>query len=205
MRDDRIKEKWTETISSFQLAKYPVTQKLYKAVIGKNPATFKGDNKPVETVSWVEAVRFCNVLSEHFGLTPCYLFQKNSEILFKPKANGYRLPTEAEWQYSCQEGTGEIRYGQLSEIAWYKDNSDRQLHEVGRKLPNKWGLFDMLGNTWEWCSNIYDEAVYGSYRILRGGGWCDEERSVMATARRRSHPNDFKIDDLGFRIAKNNS
>ncbi|MFY0687444.1 MAG: SUMF1/EgtB/PvdO family nonheme iron enzyme [Cyclobacteriaceae bacterium] len=70
------------------------------------------------------------------------------------------------------------------------------------KESNQWGLYDMLGNIWEWCSDIYDEEVYGAYRVFRGGGWCDEERSVMSTTRRRSHPVSFKIDDLGFRIAR---
>ena len=204
MRDDRIKEKWTAKIDSFELAKVPVIQALYEGVTGENPSASKGKNKPVETVSWIDAIQFCNSLSKLFDLNPCYLFlEDSSEIQFDSSANGYRLPTEAEWQYACQEGTKEIRYGELKEIAWYKDNSDHQLHEVGNKLPNKLGLYDMLGNTWEWCSDVYDETVYGSYRVLRGGGWCDEERSVMATTRRRSHPVAFKIDDLGFRIARN--
>jgi formylglycine-generating enzyme required for sulfatase activity len=88
-------------------------------------------------------------------------------------------------------------------IAGYKGNSAGGPKDVGTKKPNPWGLYDMLGNVWEWCSDIYDESVYGSYRIIRGGGWNDEERGCLATNRRRSHPFSFKIDDLGFRIAKN--
>jgi len=76
-------------------------------------------------------------------------------------------------------------------------------HDVGMKAPNAWGLYDMLGNVWEWCSDIYDETVYDSYLIFRGGGWFDEARGCLATNRRRSHPTSFKIDDLGFRIARN--
>ncbi len=95
----------------------------------------------------------------------------------------------------------EVRYGDLNEIAWYKGNSEGSTHPVGQKQANLYGLYDLLGNVWEWCHDIYDEEVYGSYRIFRGGGWSDEARSVMATNRRRSHPEKFKIDDLGFRIA----
>lgn len=113
------------------------------------------------------------------------------------------MPTEAEWEYACKAGETGIRYGEINNIAWYKDNSDNKTHNVGQKTPNGWGLYDMLGNVWEWCSDLYDTEVYGSYRIFRGGGFCDVERSVMATTRRRSHPLKFKIDDLGFRIAKN--
>ncbi|WP_152495388.1 formylglycine-generating enzyme family protein, partial [Dehalobacter sp. UNSWDHB] len=89
----------------------------------------------------------------------------------------------------------------VNKIAWYKENSEGRTHEVGTKEPNAWGLYDMLGNVWEWCWDIYDEKVYGPYRIFRGGGWFDPERGCLATNRRRGHPT-FRIDDLGFRLAK---
>ncbi len=204
LRDDRTKQKWTVDVEAFSLAKFAVTQDLYFEVTKETPSTYKGDKRPVETVTWKEAVIFCNSLSVKSRLTPCYFLHEDSEeINFDPTANGFRLPTEAEWEYACKAGTSEIRYGELDSIAWYKDNSGQTSHNIGQKEPNAWGLYDMLGNVWEWCSDLYDSEVYGSYRIFRGGGWCDEERGVMATNRRRSHPLRFKIDDLGFRIARN--
>lgn len=204
LRDDRIGGKWTVEIEPFLLGMYPVTQDIYFEVTKQRPGTFRGGNHPVETISWTEAITFCNILSKQAGLNPCYSSKNNSEeTIFNPKANGFRLPTEAEWEFACKAGAQGIRYGEIDLIAWYKHNSEQSTHNVGQKLPNAWGLFDMLGNVWEWCSDLYDTEVYGSYRIFRGGGWCDEERSVMATTRRRSHPVNFKIDDLGFRIAKN--
>lgn len=204
LRDDRTKEKWSVNIKPFLLAKFPVTQDIYFEIIKETPSTFTGNRLPVETVSWKEAVIFCNLLSVKWGLNTCYsLNGDKEEIIFNQTANGFRLPMEAEWEYACKAGTSEIRYGKLDEIAWYKNNSEQRSHKVGQKKPNAWGLYDMLGNVWEWCSDLYDTEVYGSYRIFRGGGWCDEERSVMATTRRRSHPLKFKIDDLGFRIARN--
>lgn len=204
LRDDRIKEQWLAKIEPFLLAKYLITQELYFKITGENPSNFKGDQLPVETVSWRDAIRFCNNLSEINGLRKCYSFDNEiDDYIFDSAANGYRLPTEAEWEYACKAGSKGSRYGELAEIAWYKGNSSETPHNVGLKAPNALGLYDMLGNVWEWCTDIYDETVYGSYRIIRGGGWCDEERSCMATNRRRSHPRSFKIDDLGFRIAKN--
>lgn len=204
LRDDRTKEKWMVEIESFLLLQFPVTQDMYLEVTNENPSTFIGSSLPVETVTFKDAVIFCNKLSVQNDLIPCYLIQdENEDITFNKSANGFRLPTEAEWEYACKADTIGIRYGQLELIAWYKDNSDSKTHNVGQKLPNAWGLYDMLGNVWEWCSDLYNTEIYGSYRIFRGGGFCDLERSVMATTRRRSHPLKFKIDDLGFRIAKN--
>lgn len=204
LRDDRTKQKWTVDINSFLIAKFPVTQDFYFEIMKENPSNFKGEKYPVESVTWEDAVNFCNILSVRENLKPCYNFSEDGkEISFDETANGFRLPTEAEWEYTCKAGTTEIRYDELDLIAWYKDNSEKTTHSVGMKKPNKWGIYDMLGNVWEWCSDLYDTEVYGSYRIFRGGGWCDEERSVMATNRRRSHPTKFKIDDLGFRIARN--
>jgi formylglycine-generating enzyme required for sulfatase activity len=203
LRDDRTKEKWTVEIEPFLIAKFPVTQGLYFEITKESPSTFKDNKRPVETVSWKDAVKFCNSLSIKVGLKPCYSFNDgNEEITFVQTAGGFRLPTEAEWEYACKAGTTGVRYGELDLIAWYKGNSEKTTHHVGLKEPNSWGLYDMLGNVWEWCSDIYDETVYGSYRIFRGGGWYDEERGCMATNRRRSHPTSFKIDDLGFRIAR---
>ncbi|MCC5917858.1 MAG: SUMF1/EgtB/PvdO family nonheme iron enzyme [Cryomorphaceae bacterium] len=204
MRDDRTKEFWSVDIDSFALGKFLLTQDIYKAIMDDNPSAFIGERLPVENVSWIDAVHFCNKLSDILGKEKCYSVNlETQEVVLNAKANGYRLPTEAEWQYACQAGTKNIRYGDLNQIAWYKENANNQTREVGQKTPNNWGLYDMLGNVWEWCSDIYDETVYGSYRVFRGGGWCDQERSVMATTRRRSHPFSFKIDDLGFRIATN--
>jgi len=117
------------------------------------------------------------------------------------EAGGFRLPTEAEWEYACKAGTTGYRYAEIDRIAWYHGNSDDEIHPVGLKEPNAWGLYDMLGNVWEWCWDVYDVEKYGSYRIFRGGGWAEEERGCGATSRRRAHPT-FLIDDLGFRVVR---
>lgn len=204
LRDDRTKQQWSVEIKAFMLATFPVTQELFLQITGEDPSTIKGSQHPVETITWKDAITFCNHLSQLAFLPSCYyLHPDNETISFDNNANGYRLPIEAEWEYACRAGTKSIRYGELDQIAWYNENAGGTTHPVGQLLPNAWGLHDMLGNVWEWCSDIYDESVYGTYRIFRGGGWADEARSVMATTRRRSHPLQFKIDDLGFRLARN--
>ena len=122
-------------------------------------------------------------------------------VIFNSESNGYRLPSEAEWEYACRAETKGARYGEIDKIAWYLENSAGETHVVGKKDPNPWGLYDMLGNVWEWCWDIYDENIYGSYRIFRGGGWNDPARGCLASNRRRSHPT-FQIDDLGFHLAR---
>jgi formylglycine-generating enzyme required for sulfatase activity len=189
-------------IKAFLLAKYPVTIGLYDLITHRISDTNKMDATPMVNVSWYDAVSFCNLLSKECGLNECYSFEKiDSKVFCDWNANGYRLPTDAEWQYASKAGTTGYRYGEMNEIAWYYDNSGGAAHAVGKKKPNYWGLYDMLGNIWEWCWDLYDEKTYGTYRIFRGGSWAEEARGCGSTCRRRSHPT-FRIDDLGFRIAK---
>lgn len=202
LRDDRIKTAWTAHVNTFLLAPVPVTNALYFSIMQKTVEPNDDPQAPVVNVSWNDAISFCNLLSQHSGLTGCYSVSDDSDsVVCNWEADGYRLPTEAEWQYACKAGTTGYRYGELDEIAWYQENSDGMTHEVGKKLPNAWGLHDMLGNVWEWCWDLYDVKVYGSYRVFRGGSWAEEARGCGATCRRRSHPT-FCIDDLGFRLAR---
>jgi formylglycine-generating enzyme len=184
LADRRTQRRWEVALAPYEIGVFPVT---------RGEFGLDGNERlPVESVSWLDAVAYCDALSASAGL-PAYDEVAGGE--------GYRLPTEAEWEYACRAGTDGPRYGPLDEIAWYRDNSDGRLHEVGGKRPNAWGLHDMLGNVWNWCSDLYDPEVYGSYRVLRGGGWFDEHWSCRAGVRRRSHPT-FRVDDVGFRVAR---
>ncbi|MEV6166134.1 SUMF1/EgtB/PvdO family nonheme iron enzyme [Streptomyces sp. NPDC052052] len=202
LSDRRTQRSWTAEVAPFRMAAVPVTQSLYAHVTGQQPSTARGDRLPVEGVSWWDAVRFCNALSRREGLTPAYHLRPGEETAdWNASADGYRLPTEAEWEHACRAGTTGPRHGPLDEIAWYQGNSEGHIHPVGVKQPNAWGLHDMLGNVWNWCWDVYDAEVYGTYRVLRGGGWADEHWSCRASVRRRSHPT-FRIDDVGFRLAR---
>ncbi|MFI9602968.1 formylglycine-generating enzyme family protein [Streptomyces sp. NPDC052043] len=203
LSDRRTQRSWPVDVAPFWMSAFPVTQALYAQVIGKRPSTAHGDQLPVEGVSWWDAVRFCNALSRSEGLTPAYHLgiQDDESAEWDTSADGYRLPTEAEWEHACRAGSTGPRYGPLDEVAWYRGNSDERIHPVGGKRPNRWGLYDMLGNVWDWCWDVYDAEVYGAYRVLRGGGWSDQHWSCRASVRRRSHPT-FRIDDVGFRIAR---
>ncbi|MDQ1034254.1 sulfatase modifying factor 1 [Streptomyces sp. V3I8] len=202
LSDRRTQRSWSVGLAPYRLGAFPVTQALYARVTGVRPSSADGDQLPVEGVSWWDAVRFCNALSRHEGLTPAYSLRADGEdVAWDRTADGYRLPTEAEWEHGCRAGTPGPRYGPLDEIAWYRDNSQERVHDVGGKRPNPWGLHDMLGNVWDWCWDVYDAEVYGTYRVLRGGGWFDEHWSCRASARRRSHPS-YQVDDVGFRVAR---
>ena len=176
---------------AFYLGMFEVTQGQYRAVIGENPSGFKGsDDLPVEQISWTDSVKYCNKLSERSGRKPYYSIQGDQVTI--GGGNGYRLPTEAEWEYACRAGTS-TRYpagddaGTLGEFASYAPNSEKKTRAVGQKRANAWGLHDMLGNVWEWCADCYDEKYYASppqvnppgagpasQHVLRGGGWdCD--------------------------------
>jgi formylglycine-generating enzyme required for sulfatase activity len=202
LSDRRTRRSWPVDLAPYELAAVPVTQALYAQVTGCRPSAAPGDRQPVERVSWWDAARFCNSLSRRDGCTAAYHFRGDDEdIEWDASADGYRLPTEAEWEHGCRAGTQGPRYGELDDIAWYRGNSHDRIHDVGGRNPNPWGLHDMLGNVWDWCWDVYDAEVYGTYRVLRGGGWFDEHWSCRASARRRSHPA-FRVDDVGFRVAR---
>ncbi|NNN32322.1 formylglycine-generating enzyme family protein [Streptomyces sp. S3(2020)] len=202
LSDRRTQRSWTVEVAPYELSAHPVTQALYAQVTGARPAAAETGRLPVEGVSWWDAVGFCDALSERDGLKPAYRLSPGGDhVDWDASADGYRLPTEAEWEHACRAGTTGPRYGPLDDIAWYRGNSDERIHEVGGRRPNAWGLYDTLGNVWEWCWDVYDAEVYGSYRVLRGGGWFDEHWSCRASVRRRSHPT-FRVDDVGFRVAR---
>jgi len=202
----------------FSLGMHPVTQGQYEAVMGNNPSKFKGANDlPVESVSWIDAVTFCNKVSEMEKRTPFYRIDGANVTIVE--GNGYRLPTEAEWEYACRAGSATLYpFGddadKLGEYAWYDGNSESKTHPVGQKKPNAWGLHDMLGNVWEWCGDWYDETYYASspgsdppgppasaHRVVRGGSWLIVAQNVRAAFRSLSEPS-IRDYDLGFRCAE---
>ncbi len=191
------KPKHKVNVSSFWMSKYEITQKLYQAIMGRNPSEFEGDNNPVEQVSWNEAMEFCEKFSKKYGV----------------KA---RLPYEAEWEYACRAGTATKYYWGNSmdgSYCWDEDNSGSKTHPVGQKKPNKWGLHDMSGNVWEWCMDWYDENYYSSspsknprgpsiceLKVLRGGSWYAPPWDVRSAERRSHNPSGWLISyGFGFR------
>lgn len=198
---DRKVITWTETIEPFYVMKYPVTQHLYHFVMTKEEVEPHVLNLPITEVSWVESILFCNELSRMLGRAECYTITSESEnTIYNNEANGFRLLSDAEWQYACKAGSKGYRYASIDQIAWYQENSNGSAQQVGKLLPNSWGLYDMIGNVWEWCWDLYDTTRYGNYRVFRGGSWAEVENNCGSTVRRKSMPG-FKIDDLGFRIA----
>jgi len=202
------------TVGSFTMGKYEVTQREYQEVMGTNPSSFKGDNLPVEMVTWFDAVEYCNKRSQREGLTPAYTIN-GTNVTWNRNANGYRLPTEAEWEYACRAGTT-TAYNTGASIndntGWYSDNSGATTHPVGQKPANAWGLYDMHGNVWEWCWDWYDDypsgaqtdpvgASSGSYRVLRGGCWFIPAQYARSAWRSGNLPND-RGDNLGFRVLR---
>lgn len=173
-------------VSPFYIDKYPVTQEAYERLLGANPSHWKSPRHPVDQVRWRDAAAFCNARSAAEGLTPAY-DPETWECNFE--ASGYRLPTEAEFEYALRAGTDtEYFFGDspsdLKQYAWFKANSPRGSHPVGEKDPNAWGLYDMVGNVWQWCQDRYQEDYYGQSpardprgpeagenRVVRGGCW----------------------------------
>ena len=199
---------WTEknekpahqvTLSSFMIGETEVTQELWQAVMGSNPSRFKGNKRPVENVSWDDCQTFINKLN---GLT----------------GQHFRLPTEAEWEYAARGGNSSNDYeyagsNNIASVAWYRDNSGENTHEVGQKMPNELGLYDMSGNVWEWCQDWYKKysssaqvnprgPSSGSRRVYRGGSWYDWDSNCRVLYRDNNSPdNRGSRGLLGFRLA----
>jgi formylglycine-generating enzyme required for sulfatase activity len=201
------------TLNTFCMGRYPITQEQWRVVatlpqinqeLNPDPSKFKGDKRPVETVSWLDAMEFCRRLSKH-------------------TRREYRLPSEAEWEYACRAGTttaysfGE-NAAELGEYAWYSDNSESQTHPVGEKQPNGFGLYDMHGNVWEWCADDWHDSYKGAPKdgsvwikddknyeapetsnLLRGGSWYISAR-LCRSACRLNFDARSQDDHVGFRV-----
>ena len=180
----------------FAMMKKEVTQGLYKKVMGEDPSVFKGNNRPVENVSWYDAVTFANKLSEMEGREICYEID-GEDVQWNSRAcTGWRLPTEAEWEYAARGGDNYIYAGSdnVDEVGWYDENSGEETQPVGQKKANGFGLYDMSGNVYEWVWDWYGTypggsqinplgISIGSFRVLRGGYWKSNTENVLISYR----------------------
>ena len=226
-------------VFNIEVCKYPTTQKMWTEVMESNLSAFKGDNKPVESITWWEALEYCNKLSEKYGLEPVYDLSKSAqgilmikelggETLYPDVANfknteGFRLPTEVEWEWfakggqkAIDEGTFDYIYSgsnNINEVAWYYENSGNKTQDVGLKKPNQLGLYDCSGNIWEWCYDTTENIENGKsymykafdssniYRKLKGGSWYDGAEScdvLMCNFNQAIGANDV----VGFRLVR---
>jgi formylglycine-generating enzyme required for sulfatase activity len=209
-------------LSPFYMDIYEVTQKSFLDLTGNAPSRFRDKRGPVERVRWTDAVLYCNARSKAEGLEPCY--DPNTWKCDFTK-NGYRLPTEAEWEYACRAGsTGELFFPgdrkHLTRYAWFRSNSREKVHPVGKKRPNAFGLYDMYGNVLEWCNDNYSKDYYknspvenprgpakGKKKVLRGGSWASWPKHCRSAERTADDPTTADIcqgyDTYGFRCVRN--
>jgi formylglycine-generating enzyme required for sulfatase activity len=233
-RRDNEKQHEVKITRGFWITETVVTQGRWRDVTGNNPSRFgtDGGQHPVEQVTWFDAVAFANVLSEQADLPRCYelvgangrppgdRFKCNEVRLLGLKVEGYRLPTEAEWEYACRAGTASRHWcgdseADLERVAWYKKNSENRTQQVGVKGANTWGLADVHGNVWEWVWDWHADYAggsetnpvgpgEGSSRVIRGGGWGNLPDFCRSAIRSRCRPNS-RNSDLGFRLVRTTS
>jgi formylglycine-generating enzyme required for sulfatase activity len=213
-------------VSPFLMDKFEVTQEMFAKCQLPNPSHWNDNpKKPVERVRWRDAKQYCNERSLLEGLKPCYN-EKTPDWTCDYSANGYRLPTEAEWEYACRAGTdGAYDFEQpdkLRQYAWFAENADEKTHPVGQKKPNRWGLYDLYGNVSEWCEDVYTADYYKTspsadpqgppspgkdvQRVMRGGSWKASPAMCRATFRQGQRTGDtdacFYTDYCGFRCVR---
>ncbi|MEV7766320.1 formylglycine-generating enzyme family protein [Microbacterium sp. NPDC086615] len=194
--DMRGAERREIVVAPFEMGVYPVTEEQVAELLGI-PA--RHSRRPAVDLSWFRAIRLCNALSEWEGLDPVYRFD-GEEVHADAESDGFRLPTEDEWEYACRAGATGSTYGPIREIAWTAADGLRAPVDVGARLPNLFGLFDILGNVAEWCEDLVDPERSNA-RVFRGGGWNDAPAIVRASTRRGGGPRDG-FDDVGVRVAR---
>jgi sulfatase modifying factor 1 len=207
----------------FLLGETEVTQELFEEIMGYNSSGFQeldypnSSQRPVENITWYDAVRFCNKLSEKLGKKPYYNFLeieyehavlktniKSAKVTINPQANGFRLPSEKEWEYAAKAGTNNQFAGtndvyKLDEIAWFNENSNNQTHSVKGRRPNEWGFYDMTGNVWEWGYDLF-VSDSNDFRVSCGGGWYNDPSNLQSAYHYYESPS-CRNGYIGFRVA----
>ncbi len=214
--DDDESELRDVTVYAFYISTTEITQGLWEDIMGNNISIVREPSLPANNISWYDAVKFCNNLSLKYNLNPCYTI-RGQKVTCNFKANGYRLPTEAEWEYAARGGkSGKMKLFSGNDdplqVGWYRENSNGKMRPPKQKSPNELGIFDMSGNLWEWCWDWYapysGEQVIdpkgpdkGTGKVLRGGSWNYDSKSARNSNRFYTSPNS-RSATFGFRVVK---